>query len=114
MRVLTRALVALLAFGILVLGAFLLADAAIGPPLPQPTTDTSGTSRPAGENWRTHTGLLEGIPVGIALAADFVSAWIGMSGLAWLFAAGAVATLAIVIYLLRRLLRRHANRPLPV
>jgi len=114
MRLLTRAIVALLAFGILVLGALLLAGAAIGPPLPQPTTDTSGTSRPAAENWRTHTGLLEGIPVGIALAGDFISAWIGMSGIGWLVAAGAVAVLAVIVYLLRRLLRRHAKRPLPV
>jgi hypothetical protein len=52
--------------------------------------------------------------VGIALAADFISAWIGMSGMAWLIVVGAVAVLAAVIYLLRRLLRRHANPPLPV
>ncbi len=114
MRLLTRALVALLAFGVVVLGALVIAEAAIGPPPPQPTTDTSGTSRPPGENWRTHTGLLDGIPVGIALGFDFVSAWIGMSGLGWLFAAAGVAILALGIYLIRRLLRRHAKRPLPV
>jgi hypothetical protein len=114
MRLATRAVAALLVIGLLLAGALVIAELAIGPPDPAPVTATSATSRTGAENWKTHSSLFEGIPVAISLGADFVRAWLGMTGIGWLVAAGAVAVFALVIYLFRRLLRRHAKGPLPV
>jgi hypothetical protein len=119
MRVLTRAVVALLVLGFIVVGALLVAQAAIGPTPTPPSAGTAGVSRPPDQNWKTHSSLLEGVPVGLSLGGDFLRAWIDMAGTGRLVAAGVgLVVLVLLAYLLRRLLRRllhrHAEDPLPV
>jgi hypothetical protein len=112
MRIATRVTVALLVLGVLLVGALLLATAAIGPGDRRQPVANGGVSRPAADNWRTHNTLLDGMPVAVLLLADFVAAWIGMIGAPSLAVSATVGVLAIDAYLLRRFLRRHAKVPL--
>lgn len=94
----------------LLVGAFGLATVAIGPTPAPPDTTVTGTSRPAADNWRSHTSLLEGVPVAVMLGADFVRAWLGLAGLTWLEAAagvGGVAALGVTGALVGRRARRR-------
>jgi hypothetical protein len=115
MRLATRAILALVVLGFLMVGALLLASAAIGPQdSPPAATSTGGASRPAAENWRTNNSLLDGIPVALGLIGDFAWAWIGMTGLRWYHLFTLVALVAFVVRMLRRRSRRHVSDPLPV
>jgi hypothetical protein len=98
----------------LVVAAFGLAELAIGPAPKAPVSTMSGRSRPAGQNWRTHTGLVEGISVAGVLGFDFARAWFSLTSWTWRAAAGSVATGTLVGGLLARRWLTSRRTPLAV
>jgi hypothetical protein len=114
----TRAVAGLFVLVVLFVGAFGIAMVAIGPAPAPPDTTMTG-SRPAADNWHSHTSLLEGIPVAVALGSDFVRAWVGLAGVSWLAATEGVAAVAWLgltgtLVLRRARRRRSAAVAIPV
>jgi hypothetical protein len=114
MRLATRVTMALVVLGFLLIGALLLATAAVGPGARNGTAANPSASRSAADNWRTHNSVGEGIPVALLLIGDFATAWIGMIGLPPLPMTATVVVLLVNAVLVQRFVRRRAKVPLSV